>query len=312
MLPLPIGLALPRADARDVLSAVEEAEAEGAYAVWSTVGGPSPDALTIFAAAAVRTQSVRLGTSIVPAYPRHPIVLASQAMVLSDLVPGRFRLGVGPSHRPTIEGQFGISMGQPLQYMREYVTVLRQLLWEGTADFSGEYLHVHASLPEGRTPPRLPILLSALRPNAFRQAGALSDGAISWVCPPRYLQEVALPELYAGALQARRPVPPLVAHIPVAYTDNQEAGREIAREFLHRYAQLPFYARMFETAGHTVHGHISEELINDLAVIGRGPEVVQRLRSVLDGGAQEVLVSLLSAGDARQTQREFLRAVHAG
>lgn len=293
------------------MDAVAAAEEEGGYSAWSTAGGTRPDAMAIFAAAALRTASIKLGTSIVPAYPQHPIVLASQALVLADLAPGRFRLGVGPSHRPTIEGRFGIPMRSPLRYMRDYVTVLRQLLWEGKTDFEGEYFNVHASLPEGRTPPRTPILLSALRPNAFRQAGEIADGAISWVCPRQYLADTALPAIRSGAQIAHRETPPLIAHVPVAYTDDGALARDTARSFLTTYARLPFYARMFEAAGHDVSNGVSDALIRDLVVSGTGPTVVNRLRDVLSLGAAEVLVSLLPTGDAATIQRDFLAAVRA-
>ena len=309
MASLPIGLAIARSTTADAVDAAAAAEEEGGYAVWSTVGGTAPDAMAIFAAVALRTTSIRLGTSIVPAYPRHPIVLASQALVLDDLAPGRFHLGVGPSHKPTIEGVFGISMGNPLRYMCEYVTILRQLLWKGKTDFDGEYFNVRASLPEGRTPPRTPILLSALRPNAFRQAGEIADGGISWVCPRQYLANVALPSIRAGAQAAHREPPPLIAHVPVAYTDDSALAQDTAHSFLARYARLPFYARMFEAAGHNVSNGVSDTLMADLVVSGTGPAVVNRLRDVLSLGAAEVLVSLLPTGDAATVQRDFLAAV---
>ena len=56
-------------------------------------GGTGLDALTLFAAAAVQTDSIVFGTSIVPTYPRHPIVAAQQVQVLDQLAPRRLRLG---------------------------------------------------------------------------------------------------------------------------------------------------------------------------------------------------------------------------
>jgi alkanesulfonate monooxygenase SsuD/methylene tetrahydromethanopterin reductase-like flavin-dependent oxidoreductase (luciferase family) len=81
------------------------------------------------------TSSIRMGTSIAPTYPRHPLALAMQA--LSDLAPERLRLGVGPSHRPTIEGVYGLPMPKPLEHLREYVAVLRAALWQGQVDQKG-------------------------------------------------------------------------------------------------------------------------------------------------------------------------------
>src|SRR5579884_138765 len=121
----PVGLVVTRPTPTATLDLIVRAERHGVRAVWSTVGGTNPDAVTLFAAAATRTHHVMLGTAIVPIYPRHPLVLASQALVLADLAPGRLRLGLGPSHRPTIEGTFGLPFTRPLAYLREYLTVLR-------------------------------------------------------------------------------------------------------------------------------------------------------------------------------------------
>src|SRR5438309_11849996 len=111
-----------------------------------TQSTPAPDTLTIFAAAAMRTTSTRLGTAILPTYPRQPLALAQQALALGDLAPGRLRLGVGPSHRPSIEGVYGIAMTSPLEHLREYVAVLRAALWEGTVDHHGRFFSVKTTL----------------------------------------------------------------------------------------------------------------------------------------------------------------------
>src|SRR5262249_23445582 len=69
-----------------------------------------------------------LGTGVVPIYPRHPALLAQEALTLSDISGGRLRLGIGVSHRPMVEGALGLDMGRPLDVMREYVAVLRAAL----------------------------------------------------------------------------------------------------------------------------------------------------------------------------------------
>jgi len=97
-----VGLAVFGSDALAVVSAIIAAEDAGIKQVWMTQGTPAPDTLSIYAAALVQTTDIRVGTAIVPTYPRHPLALAQQALALGDLAPGRLRLGVGPSHRPTI------------------------------------------------------------------------------------------------------------------------------------------------------------------------------------------------------------------
>jgi alkanesulfonate monooxygenase SsuD/methylene tetrahydromethanopterin reductase-like flavin-dependent oxidoreductase (luciferase family) len=141
-----IGVAVSGADAPEVLGIIERAEELGIHAAWLTTGGAGLDGLTIFAGAAVRTKRIMLGTSIVPTYPRHPIVIVQQTQVLAQLAPGRFRLGVGPSHKPSIEEPFGIDFRAPLGHLSEYLHILKALLQEGSVDFDGRHYSAHISI----------------------------------------------------------------------------------------------------------------------------------------------------------------------
>jgi F420-dependent oxidoreductase-like protein len=281
------------------LAAIVRAEEHGVPAVWSTVGGTNPDAVSLFAAAAARTSKIGMGTAIVPTYPRHPLVLASQALVLESLAPGRIRLGIGPSHRPTIEGMFGLPMGKPLEHLREYLTVLRGLLWDGEVDFAGDYFKVKAQLPAGVTPPKTPLPISALRAGAFRLAGEISDGALSWVCPIPYLVNTAKPAMVAGAQAAGRPTPPLIGHVPVAMGTDREAVRAAARPQLANYARLPFYRGMFEDAGFPIgpDNTMSDALLDELVVSGSPAEIAARLHQIQDAGVDELLVMRVNVAD---------------
>jgi F420-dependent oxidoreductase-like protein len=297
--PLRAGLAVRSPHAAATLAAIVRAEEQGLPAVWSTVGGTNPDAVSLFAAAAAKTSTIRLGTAIVPTYPRHPLVLASQALVLESLAPGRIRLGIGPSHRPTIEGMFGIQMGKPLEHLREYMAVLRGLLWEGSADVQGAYFTVKAALPAGVTPPKTPLPISALRAGAFRLAGEIADGAISWVCPIPYLVNTAKPAMIEGARAAGRATPPLIGHVPVALSTNKDAVRAAARPQLANYGRLPFYAGMFKDAGFPVGevGAMTDALLDELVVSGTPDEVAARLHQIQDAGVDELLVMRVPVAD---------------
>lgn len=308
MVALRAGLAIRRPGPAATLAAIISAEEAGLPAVWSTVGGANPDAVTLFAAAAARTTRIGLGTAIVPTYPRHPIALASQALVLAALAPGRFRLGLGPSHRPTIEGTFGLPMGKPLDHLREYLTVVRGLLWEGAIDFQGVYFRVRAQLPAGLAPPRVPLPISALRAGAFRLAGEVADGAISWVCPVPYLVETARPALEAGARAAGRPTPPLIGHVPVALGEDRDVVRAVARQQLATYGRLPFYAGMFRDAGFPVaaDGTLSNALLDELVVSGSPETVAARLHEIQAAGLDELLVMQVTVADAEAEETALI------
>jgi F420-dependent oxidoreductase-like protein len=299
-----VGLAIYGATAAQVVAAIVAAEAAGVRQVWMTQGGPSPDTLSIFAAAATQTTSIRLGTAIIPTYPRHPLVMAQQALAVDDLAPGRLRLGIGPSHRPIIEGMYGIPMTAPLDHLRDYVAVLRAALWEGKVDFKGRFFTAKATLPRA---PHTPILISALRAGAFQQAGKIADGAISWVCPVPYLLEQALPALQIGAAKTKRPVPPLIAHIPVALSQDRQAVLAVARKQLGRYGKLPFYAEMFADAGFPVSsdGTMSDALLESLVVSGDEDTVATRLTDLLAQGLDELLVMPIAVTDVEEEQAKL-------
>ncbi len=112
-------------NAAAAVKTIAAVEAAGVRQIWIVQSPWSPDILTTFAAATTKTSTIRLGTSIVPTYPRHPLVLAQQARSLYDIAPGRLRLGIGPSHQSIIEGIYGLPQTTPLAHLREYVNVLR-------------------------------------------------------------------------------------------------------------------------------------------------------------------------------------------
>src|SRR5215207_3780924 len=157
---------------------IRRADAAGVASVWLTAGGLGADSLTTLAVAGTQTQQIQLGTSIAVTYSRHPIAMIQQAIAISQVAPGRFRLGIGPSHRPTIENTYGLGFERPLEQVREYATILHQAFHGGEINFEGKRFKVHARIPN---PPAIPVYLAALRPGSYRLAGEVTDGAISWV-----------------------------------------------------------------------------------------------------------------------------------
>jgi F420-dependent oxidoreductase-like protein len=304
-----VGFDIHARNAVDALARVREAERAGVRQVWMTTGDAGQaDTLTFYAAAAVQTTQIRLGTAIVPIYPRHPLVMAEQALAIHDLAPGRLRLGAGPSHRPIIEQMYGLSMKAPLAYLREYVEVLRSVLWEGRIDHHGTFFNVVFSLP--RTAP-VPLLVSALGVKAFRLAGEISDGAISWVCPVPYLLNKALPALRAGAEARQRPVPPLVAHVLLAMSTDRAAVRAATRQRVLPYATMPFYAHMFVEAGVPVapDGSGIDALVDALLVAGDEATVQQRIRELLASGLDELLIAPVPVADEERERQQLLHLI---
>ncbi|HKV03213.1 MAG TPA: LLM class flavin-dependent oxidoreductase [Ktedonobacteraceae bacterium] len=304
-----VGFGVQARNAVDALARVREAEHAGVRQVWMTSGAAGQaDTLTFYAVTAVQTTQIRLGASIVPIYPRHPLVMAQQALAIHDLTPGRLRLGVGPSHRHIIEQMYGLSMKAPLAYLGEYMEVLRSGLWEGKIDHHGTFFNIVFTLP--RTAP-IPLLVSALGVKAFRLAGEISDGAISWMCPVPYLLNKALPALRAGAEARQRPVPPLVAHVLLAMSTDRAAVRAATRQRALSYTTSPFYAHMFAEAGVPVaaDGSGIDALVDALVVAGDEASVQQRMRELLAGGLDELLIVLVPVADEVRERQQLLRLI---
>ncbi|GCE29128.1 LLM class F420-dependent oxidoreductase [Dictyobacter alpinus] len=303
-----VGLVINGAIASKAVQAIVEAEAAGVRQIWMTQMPVAPDTLTTFAAAAMQTSVIRLGTAIVPTYPRHPLTMAMQALAIHDIAPGRLRLGIGPSHRPTMEGMYGLSMEKPLEYLREYVEIVRAGLWQGKIEHKGRYFNVSAALP--RTA-QIPILISTLRAGAFRLAGEISDGALPWLCPIPYLLKTGLPILHESAKEQGRTPPPLVAHVLVAMSEDRSAVISATRKQISNYGKLPFYANMFADAGFPVEagGIMSDDLVNSLVISGSQEAIAHRFNELLGSGLDELLVLPVAVHDSDVERKQLAQLI---
>jgi len=292
-----VGVSIQAFDAPSFVMQIKQAEAAAIPVAWTTIGGAGgADPLTAAAAALTATETIEVGTAIIPTWPRHPTVIAQQALALEQLAPGRLHLGIGPSHEPAMAPNFGVDWSAPLTNLREYLQVIRTLLTEGSVDFEGQHVTAKAQL---RPPSHLSLMASALRPRSFEACGELADGAISWMCPKPYLIDEALPAIARGAEKADRDAPPLVAHVPILVTEDPEGVRKLVSQ-VGFYAQVPFYRAMFEAAGYpdAADGY-SDELLDNLVVSGTEQKVAERLAGYVTDGAGHVLAAPLIETDDR-------------
>jgi alkanesulfonate monooxygenase SsuD/methylene tetrahydromethanopterin reductase-like flavin-dependent oxidoreductase (luciferase family) len=207
-----------------------------------------------------------------------------------------------------MENMYGLSMSSPLEYLREYVEVMRQLLWEGRVDHQGTFFKVVASFPR---PAQIPLLISALGEKAFRLAGEIADGAISWVCPLPYLLDTALPALRAGAQAHHRPAPPLVAHIPVAMSTDEAAVEAATMARISFYTKAPFYTHMFAAAGFPIaaDGSSIAALVKALVLAGTETQVEKRVRELIASGLDELLLMLVPVADEAREREQLLQVI---
>jgi len=222
-------------------------EAQGFASLWlPNIFGL--DAITTLAIVGRETKAIELGTAVVPTYPRHPIAMAQQALTAGAASNGRFTLGLGLSHKIVIEDLMGLSYAAPVRHMREYLTVLGELLAERPAKFEGREYRVNLGLQVPGAKP-VPVLVAALGEQMLRLCGRLADGTILWMTGPKTIEQHVAPHLFSAAKEAGRPQPRIVANLPIALTAKPDAAREWVGKNFVIYGSLPSYRAMLDREG---------------------------------------------------------------
>jgi F420-dependent oxidoreductase-like protein len=240
----------PGGDFGAALDLARRADALGYDSIWVT-HGLGRDSFLVLAAYGAVTTRARLGVGVLPIYPRHPVVTAQAALTLAEQTGGRYILGLGVSHKASMEQQLGLKLDEPLGVMREYVAVLRGAFGDG-ARFEGKHYRVQWSMALPGKLPAPPVYLAALSTRMLELAGEVADGVVLWLCDPTYIRTVAVPALERGRRRAGKTLDgfEIVASVPLAVTDEPATAREAFRGELARYLSLPFYRAMLESSGH--------------------------------------------------------------
>jgi F420-dependent oxidoreductase-like protein len=225
-------------------------EQHGYESLWTTQLPTARDASLVLAAYASATQRVKLGTGVLPIYTRHPTAMVQMAATLDELSGGRFILGLGVSHRVTVEGMWGLQLVSPVEAMREYLTIVRSSIRDGACSFEGKHFTATWSYLGPRRED-MPIMISALNPRMLELAGELADGVVLYMCAPQYIEEHVMPPLRIGRERAGKSMDgfEIVAAVDACVTSDRGAALETYQKTLDRYAALPFYRKAMEAGG---------------------------------------------------------------
>ena len=309
-LPKRIALSLPAPTGQvsDTIALAQAAEAAGYDDVWLADAG-GLDALTLVPMLLEKTEKLRVGIAVVPAYTRTPGVLASTLSVIGQVYPGRFVPGLGTSSHTIIENWHGLKFEKPLTRMKETVAIVRSMLAGEKTDFEGETLRSkgYRQMPlEG-----MPIYLAALRPKMIEMAAEIADGVILNLFPraalPRIMEHVAIGAERAG--KKPEDVEIVCRHMMVV-TDDKAAGRNAFRANFASYYSTPVYNKFLAWAGYEDAAKeiregwaakdrertataLSDELVDEIGMIGTAAECQELMRGYADGGIHTNIVSCI-------------------
>jgi F420-dependent oxidoreductase-like protein len=278
-----------------LIAFAKDAEEKGFPSVWMAHVF-SLDAITALALVGRETSRIELGTAVVPTFPRHPTVMAQQALTAGVACGGRFSLGIGLSHKVVIESMLGLSYEKPAVHMREYLEVLAPLLRGEPVRYRGQRYQVSAGLQiEGA--PEVPLLVAALGPVMLRVTARLAGGTITWMT--KTLASHVVPTLREAASEAELPEPRVVAGFPVAVTDDVATARERVASTLQMYGTLPSYRAMLDREG--------AQGPADIALLGNEAQVGAAIDQLAETGATDLIAAIVPVeGDTAERTLEFL------
>jgi F420-dependent oxidoreductase-like protein len=259
------------------------------------------DAITALAIVGREVPRIELGTAVVPTFPRHPAMLAGQALTAAAAAGGgRFVLGIGLSHQIVVETMWGLSYDKPARHMREYLSILLPLLRAGNVSFAGDTLTMHGPLTVADRQP-VPVMIAALAPRMLELAGGTADGTITWMTGPATLGDYIVPNINAAAERAGKPTPRVGASLPVMITNDPDGARTTAADDFAVYGTLPSYRAMLDREGAA--GPADVALVGDEATVGKA------IQGLADAGVTDFVAAEFGNSEDQARTREFLRSL---
>lgn len=266
--------ALQRLSAADEGAAIREYERLGYPTVWMPESLGSKE---VFAHASIllgASERTIVAPGIASIHARDPMAMANGARALGEAFPGRFVLGIGVSHAPSVAMRGG-DYGKPIETMTAYLDGM------AGASYAG---------PEEVEP--VPLVLAALGPRMLELAAQRADGAHPYFVPVEHTPV---------ARAALGTEPCLAVEQTAVLTTDADTARRVGRAFAKHYLALPNYANNLRRLGwmdEDIANEGSDALIDAVIAWGDVDAIVARVKAHLDGGADHVCVQLRAESSA--------------
>lgn len=296
----------------DVISCWQTAEENGfEYGVMSESAGR--DAAVILARAAVETETINLGTNIIPMYVRSPMQTAAAALTLSEVSNGRFKiLGLGTSYKQRVDAWFGGGFRDPVGRAREYIQVIRSLLTEGPTSYEGQFFNI-TEYPDLTTltdaPRDIRIFLGVTGPRMRRLTGEVADGVIlNSLSTPTFIRD-SIELIAEGAETAGRSPSDIEIGCSIVFSasDDRNEAIEAAKRGLLFYIIYPEFDPIVKTTDQLSQVHalrdaywsgdvdgayrsITEEMLEQFVVFGTPSECRDKLQAYVDAGVEFLVI----------------------
>jgi probable F420-dependent oxidoreductase len=287
-------------DVRKSCELARRAEDLGYTDAWSAEASGT-DGFSVAAAAGIATETLRLGTAIIPVYSRPPALIAMSTLAVHQASGGRFCLGIGASSQTIIERWMGLEFDRPLTHIRETVEVVRAALTGDKVDYEGSTARVKGFRLEQAVTGGVPVFVAALGPKMLALADEIADGVALFLVGEE------------GVRYAKKNAPSceMLARLICFVGDDPAEVRDFARWLLAPYLTVPGYnafvaAQGFENEAKAVATAwaagdrpgaleaISTELVESLVIAGPAGACKERIESMREAGLDTPVMMLLS------------------
>jgi len=229
---------------------VERLERDGWDSLWlsdvATGAGVAP--LPMLAAVAARTERLKLGTSVLNAPPRNPLLLARELSTVDVISGGRLfpAFGIGQAN-PVELAALGLTRDERGARLEECMHVIREL-WRGDpVTYHGRFSTLEGvTLSPRPSRARIEPWLGGSTPAAVRRVGRIADG---------WLASAISPETFAGLVEVLREAA-------------AAAGRAVPEDH---------FGTVFFVAGSQAEAEPVRHIRDDLATVGVGADETREL-----------------------------------
>jgi probable F420-dependent oxidoreductase len=270
-------------DPGETAEAAAELEELGYTALWIP-GRAGGDVLGASRHLLASTRSVPVAPGILNVWMHDPQEVATEHARLTADFPGRFLLGLGISHAPSVNRDEPGRYRKPLTKMRSYLDELDE------AD-----------------PPVPPSerILAALRPKMLALSAERSLGAHPYFVPPEHT---------AVARATLGDAPVLAPEQAVVLETDPEPARARARSHVERYLKLPNYTGNLERFGFEaadMEGGGSDRLVDAVVAWGDEDAIAARVQAHFDAGADHVCIQIVGVAEGELPREEWRRLAAA-
>jgi probable F420-dependent oxidoreductase len=255
-------------------AAMAHYEALGYRAAWIPESVGSKEAFAHAALLLAASERIVVATGIASIYARDPMAMANGARTLTEAYPGRFVLGIGVSHAPSVAARGGV-YERPIERMTAYLDAMETATWAGPAPAEP-----------------VPLILAALGPRMLELAAERTLGAHSYFVPVDHTR-------LARERLGKEPV--LVVEQTAVLDSDRDRARATARSFGRRYVALPNYADNLRRLGwgdDDLADGGSDRLLEEVVVQGDAAAIAARVRAHLAAGADHVCVQFRAPNPA--------------